>query len=211
MPEKVQKLGWKFDMFKFGVFAKTILIAFVVSTGAVANNEEDGHDLFRRGLYEEAIGHWEMAAKQGDADAAYRLSVEYSNAIVVKRDMKKAFDYLQQAANDDHPAGLQDLASLYDEGIFFVKQDRERAAQLYLKAARLGNSAAMFNAASILERGEAGVAQDRIEAYKYYVLSRDAGFYPLAVEALMDLSAVMSPDELAEAEIRAEQFKPALK
>ena len=55
------------------------------------------------------------------------------------------------------------------------------------------------------------VAQDRIEAYKYYVLSRDAGFYPLAVEALMDLSAVMSPDELAEAEIRAEQFKPALK
>ena len=69
----------------------------------------------------------------------------------------------------------------------------------------------MFNAASILERGEAGVAQDRIEAYKYYVLSRDAGFYPLAVEALMDLSAVMSPDELAEAEIRAEQFKPALK
>ena len=75
----------------------------------------------------------------------------------------------------------------------------------------MGNSAAMFNAASILEIGEAGVAQDRVEAYKYYVLSRDAGFYPLAVEALMDISSQMTPEEIAEAEMRAEQFLKASK
>jgi hypothetical protein len=69
----------------------------------------------------------------------------------------------------------------------------------------------MFNAASILEIGEAGVAQDRVEAYKYYVLSRDAGFYPLAVEALMDISSQMTPEEIAEAEMRAEQFLKASK
>ena len=98
------------------------------------------------------------------------------------------------------------MGSLYDEGMFGYEQDREKAAKFYLRAAAMGNSAAMFNAASILELGEAGVAQDRVEAYKYYVLSRDAGFYPFAVEALMGLSAVMTPEQIAEAEMRAEQF-----
>ena len=188
------------------VFTRTLLFMLTLSASAFAYSEEEGQDMFQRGLYEEAILHWKKAVKAGDAGAAYRLSVEYSNANVVKRDLRLAFDYLEVAAAGDDPRGLQDLGSLYDEGIFGFKQDREKAAQLYLRAAAMGNSAAMFNAASILEIGEAGVAQDRVEAYKYYVLSRDAGFYPLAVEALMDISSQMTPEEIAEAEMRAEQF-----
>ena len=189
-----------------GVVARTFLLTFALSAPALAYSEEEGQDMFRRGLYEEAILHWKQAAKAGDAGAAYRLSVEYSNANVVKRDMQLALEFLEVSVDGNDPRGLQDMGSLYDEGMFGYEQDREKAAKFYLRAAAMGNSAAMFNAASILELGEAGVAQDRVEAYKYYVLSRDAGFYPFAVEALMGLSAVMTPEQIAEAEMRAEQF-----
>ncbi len=193
------------------IFARTLLLTLIPFASAFAYSEEEGQDMFRRGLYEEAILHWKEAVNAGDVGAAYRLSVEYSNANVVERDLRLAFDYLEVAAAGDDPRGLQDLGALYDEGIYGFKQDREKAAQLYLRAASMGNSAAMFNAASILEIGEAGVTQDLIEAYKYYVLSRDAGFYPLAVEALMDISSQMTPEEIAEAEMRAEQFLEASK
>ena len=194
-----------------GVFTRTFLLTFALSASALAYSEEEGQVMFQRGLYEEAILHWKKAAEAGDAGAAYRLSVEYSNAIVVKRDMQLALDYLEASVEGNDPRGLQDMGSLYDEGIFGYEQDLEKAAQFYLRAAAMGNSAAMFNAAAILELGEAGVEQDRVEAYKFYVLSRDAGFYPLAVKALENITAVMTPEEIAEAEIRAEQFLKANK
>ena len=74
--------------------------------------------MFQRGLYEEAILHWKKAAKAGDAGASYRLSVEYSNANVVKRDMQLALEYLEASVDGNDPRGLQDMGSLYDEGIF---------------------------------------------------------------------------------------------
>ena len=162
-----------------GVVARTFLLTFALSAPALAYSEEEGQDMFRRGLYEEAIQHWKKAAKAGDAGASYRLSVEYSNANVVKRDMQLALEYLEASVEGDDPRGLQDMGSLYDEGIFGYERNPKKAAQFYLRAAAMGNSAAMFNAAAILELGEAGVTQDRVEAYKYYVLSRDGGVLSL--------------------------------
>ena len=38
-----------------GVFAQTFLLSFALSAPALAYSEEEGQDMFRRGLYEEAI------------------------------------------------------------------------------------------------------------------------------------------------------------
>ena len=79
-----------------------------------------------------------------------------------------------------------------------VAQDRERAA-------KVGMPAAVFNIASMPQTGE-GVAQDKIEAYKFYLLSRYLGFAPFACKAFEELGTMMSPDQLAAAESRADIF-----
>ncbi|MGB1117999.1 MAG: tetratricopeptide repeat protein [Parvibaculales bacterium] len=193
---------------------KTLTTATLFSTlmllapPALALSEREGQDIYQRGLYLEAIEYWKKAAAAGDAGSAYRLSEEYFDAKIVGRDIELAIQYLMQAAEKNEPRALTDLASMYDYGTG-VPQDRKRAAELYLRAAKLGMPAAMFNIASMLETGE-GVAQDKIEAYKFYLLSRDLGFAPFARKALEELGTMMSPEQVAAAESRADNFIPGL-
>ena len=179
-----------------------------LATPALALSEREGQDIYQRGMYLEAIEYWKKAAAAGDAGSAYRLSEEYFDAKIVGRDIELAIRYLMQAADKCDLRALTDLASMYDYGTG-VPQDRKRAAELYLRAAKLGMSAAMFNIASMLETGE-GVAQDKIEAYKFYLLSRDLGFAPFARKALEELGNMMSPEQVAAAESRADNFIPGL-
>ncbi|MEC7163639.1 MAG: tetratricopeptide repeat protein [Pseudomonadota bacterium] len=177
-------------------------------TPALALSEREGQDIYQRGIYLEAIEYWKKAAAAGDAGSAYRLSEEYFDAKTVGRDIESAIRYLMQTADKDDPRALPDLVSMYDYGTG-MPQDRKRAAELYLRAAKLGMPAAMFNIASMLETGE-GVAQDKIEAYKFYLLSRDLGFAPFARKALEELGNMMSPEQVAAAESRADNFIPGL-
>lgn len=179
-----------------------------LATPTFALSEREGQDIYQRGLYLEALEYWKKAAAAGDAGSAYRLSEEYFDAKIVGRDIELAIRYLMQAAEKDEPRALTDLASMYDYGTG-VAQERARAAELYLRAAKLGMPAAMFNIASMLETGE-GVAQDKIEAYKFYLLSRELGFTPFARKALEELGNEMSPEQVAAAESRADNFIPGL-
>ncbi len=187
----------------------TLFFAFLVLPSlSVAYSEREGLDIYQRGHYQKAIKYWIKAAASGDAGSAYRLSEEYFDAKVVKRDLKLALKYLHQAADKGDPRALTDLASLYDNGIG-VKENRKRAAKLYLRAAKLGIPAAMFNIASMLETGE-GITQNEIEAYKFYLLSKDLGFAPFANKALAVMASNMTPEQLAEAEKRANNFVPGV-
>ena len=137
---------------------KTLTTLFAVAmlalpSSAFALSEREGLDIYQRGLYLEAIEYWKKAAAAGDAGSAYRLSEEYFDAKIVKRDLKLALQYLKQAADGNDARALTDLASMFDYGTG-VKEDRKRAAELYLRAARMGMPAAMFNVASMLETGE---------------------------------------------------------
>ena len=111
-----------------------------------------------------------------------------------------------QVAGKDDPRALPDLLSMYDYGTN-VPQDRKRAAELYFCATKLGMPAAMLNIAPMLEAGE-GVAQDKNEVYKFYLLSGDLAFAPFARRALEELGNMMSPEQVAAAESRADNFNP---
>ena len=113
-----------------GTFAALLLAlaavgAMVSQSGAAepaaeapaAASEATGHDLYRRGYYEEAIAEWTKAADEnGDAGAAFRLGEEYFDAKVVKRDVPTAVKYLTLGAEGGDDRAQQDLATMYDNG-----------------------------------------------------------------------------------------------
>ena len=183
-----------------------VALIFGASCNAIAYSEREGLDIYQRGLYLEAIEYWKKAAAAGDAGSAYRLSEEFFDAKIVKRDLKTALKYLQQAAKANDARALTDLASFYDYGTGVVK-DRKKAAQLYLRAANMGMPAAMFNVASMLETGD-GIKMNKIEAYKFYLLSRELGFAPFANKALEEMAANMDVEQIVEAEDLADNFVP---
>ena len=186
----------------------SLCAAFTVGliSASFAFSEREGLDIYQRGLYQEAIEYWKKAAAAGDAGSAYRLSEEYFDAKIVKRDLKLAYKYLQQAADGNDARAIPDLASLYDYGTG-VPKNRKKAAELYLRAAKMGMPAAMFNIAAMLETGE-GITMDKVEAYKFYLLSRDQGFAPFANKALEEMAADMTVEQIADAEELADNFIP---
>jgi len=184
----------------------TSALVWSATTHVLAFSEREGLDIYQRGHYLEAIEYWKKAAAAGDAGSAYRLSEEYFDAKIIKRDLKTAFKYLQQAAKGNDARAITDLASFYDYGTGVTK-DRKKAAQLYLRAAKMGMPAAMFNVAAMLETGD-GIQMDKVEAYKFYLLSRDKGFAPFANKALEDMASNMTIEQIVEAEDLADNFVP---
>ncbi len=187
-------------------FAVGAVLFGLLMGSAHALSEREGLDIYQRGLYPEAIEYWKKAAANGDAGSAYRLGEEYFDAKVVKRDLGLALQYLMQAAAADDARAIGELASFYDYGTG-VKEDRKKASELYMRAAMMGYPAAMFNIAAMLETGD-HISVDKIEAYKYYLLARDQGFGPFASKALQEMAANMTVEQIAEAELRADNFVP---
>ena len=112
----------------------TTLFAVALFAGpsfAFALSEREGLDIYQRGLYLEAIDYWKKAAAAGDAGSAYRLSEEYFDAKIVKRDLKLALQYLKHAARMGMPAAMFNVASMLETGEG-IMMDKVEAYKYYL-------------------------------------------------------------------------------
>lgn len=182
-------------------------------------DESLAEDMYRRGLYTEALDEWRRAATAGDRDAAYRLGIEYLDGkpLVVQRDAAEGAKWIAQSAEANDARAQFELASLYEYGRG-VPLDLAEAGRWYLKAAERGHVQAQYNVATMLETGE-GLAQDRLEALKFYILAGKEGFRGVALDemgrvdsnapdALDNLRRALPADEVREAERRAAAFEP---
>ena len=70
----------------------------------------------------------------------------------VKQDFAKAFDYYQMAAGQNDPIALNNLGSLYFNGIG-TEANAKKAIEMFSKAAELGNDNAATNLAFIYLKG----------------------------------------------------------
>jgi uncharacterized protein len=169
-------------------------------------SEATGHDLYRRGHYEEAIEEWTKAADRGDAGAAFRLGEEYFDAKVVERDIGQAVKYLKLGADGGDDRAQHDLATLYDNG-WGVEASIEEAAKWYLAAAQQGSAVAQYNIATMYQSG-AGVEQNIETAYMYFLLAIEGGFPHFATTELANISKEMTAQQIKDATVRARQFAP---
>lgn len=168
--------------------------------------EAGGQDLYRRGLYPEALAVWEAAADAGDAGAAYKVGATYMDGQAVPIDLDAAHQWLERAAAMGEPRAMGDLGGAYDWGIG-VEPDRAKAAEWYLRGAERGHPASQYNAAVFLEEGEV-VEQDLVRAYMYYTLADLNGFPKYPAEAIEALTPKLTNDQIKRAIDAARAFEP---
>lgn len=106
-------------------------------------------------------------ADEGNLQAQLLLGYSYlygENGL--KPDYDKAFEYYGKAALQNDPAGLNNLGSLYYNGIG-VQRSPAKAAILFQKAADQGNAEAAVNIGFMLISGN-GAKQDKAAAMNYF-------------------------------------------
>ncbi len=137
-------------------------------------NYKKGKSLYDNGNYSKAVEYFEMAAKQGLADAQYNLGVCYYYGDGVAEDEKKAVEYFEMAAKQ----GLADAQ--YNLGVCYyygngVAVDYKKAVEYFEMAAKQGYAAAQYNLGACYENGD-GVAEDEKKAVEYYELAAKQGY-----------------------------------
>ena len=180
--------------------------AIAAAVAAAPRTEEGGFDLYRRGLYPEAMMVWEEAAEAGDAGAAYRVGAALMDGQAVPMDLVGAHAWLNRAAEMGEPRAMGDLGAAYDWGVG-VERDHDAAARWYLLAAERGHAASQYNIAVLYEEG-ASVDRDIERAYMFYVLADRNGFPKYPAEAIERLTPELSNAQLKRAMDGARAFVP---
>ena len=132
-----------------------------------------------------AVAAIAAAARQGYADALVWCGQAYlygQHGFEINFDAAR--DYLEQAADEDHPAALTLLSRMYRNGRG-VPKDASAAFRLTLQAAEAGFPAAQFEAAVALREGN-GIQVDKNKALSLLRQASDAG-YPEAQRMMANL------------------------
>ena len=116
---------------------------------------DEAYGAFQRGYYLEAMDKALARAQKGDAAAQTLVAEMFASGLGVKRNVKDAaFWYEQAAKGGDANAQYQFALLLMDGGI--VKLDKARADAMMMKAAEGGNKYAQFNIAQLLVAKQKG-------------------------------------------------------
>ena len=150
-----------------------------------------------------------VRAAKGDAGAQLKLGVMYEKGWSVKQDHAYSAHWYRQAAEQGSPEAQSFLGLMYAEGKG-VPRDHAEAVRWFRKAAGQGytNAQSMLG---ILYYEPQDAPRDYVEAYMWTNLaaSRASGDDRKRAAGLLDrLAAIMTPQQIAEAQRRAREWKP---
>ncbi|MBQ3772005.1 MAG: sel1 repeat family protein, partial [Bacteroidaceae bacterium] len=113
--------------------------------------------------------------KNDKATYLYQLGARYYwGDDNTERDLDKAIEYLQKAADMGHD-NAQNLLGICFETGEGVEQNHEKAIELYTKASKQGNEYAPYNLARYYGKGE-GIEQDYEKAVELYTEAARRGY-----------------------------------
>jgi TPR repeat protein len=121
-----------------------------------------------------AMADHEEAARRGNADALFELSVLTATGQGAPTDEARSRALLEQAADAGHPRALYNLAAEHATGRGRPR-DSARALELYLAAGEKGNGRAAFTAGVMMLTGD-GSLPDPARAARAFSLAEDLGF-----------------------------------
>ena len=159
--------------------------------------------------YAEAVRWYRRAADQGHATAQNNLGEAYRHGEGVPEDDAEAIRWYRLAAEQGYAGAQNSLGVRYAEGEG-VPQDYAEAVRWYRRAADQGHATAQNSLGVMYARGE-GVPQNRVAAHMWLSLAAarsSGGEREWGLVALDNLAAQMTPDQIAEAERLAREWKP---
>ena len=170
-----------------------------------ADKAKDGIAAYGRGDYATAVKLWEPPADHGDAISQTSLGYMYDAGKGVPRDYVKAVKWYRLAAEQGEIMAQNNLGRMYELG-HGVPQDYAEAVKWYRLAAERGFGQAQSDLGRMYAFGY-GVAQDYVQAHMWFNLAAaekevDAVHYRDVV------AAKMTPDQIAEAQRLAREWKP---
>ena len=125
----------------------------------------------------------------------------------MEEDDSEALRWFRLAADQGFAAAQHNLAVAHANGLGGVAQDPAEAVRWFRLAAQQGHAAAQGNLGIAYSNG-LGVMRDAVEAVRWFRLAAERG-YGAAEFALVDLEAIMTLEELEEAERRADEWREA--
>ena len=145
------------------------------------------------------------SAEEGHASAQYTLGLLYDGGVGVPQDYRQAKEWFEKAAKQGHAGAQADLGTLYLQGEG-APQSAQMALFWFSQAAEQGDVLAFAKLGWMYAQGR-GVLQDFIQAHKWYNLAAAQG-EQRAAEARDALAKQMTPDQIAEAQKLAREWKP---
>lgn len=138
-------------------------------------------------LEKQKVIFYKAAAQQGDTEAQFNLGSCYHQGKGVKRNEKKAFKYLQMAADKDHQDAHVLLNSIVNSLLEEKNSNKNQKKQVELLTffANKGNAMALFKLAGLYVYGEF-VEQDLSKATSFFKRAAEKG-HPDAKECVMAL------------------------
>ncbi len=182
------------------------LFAGVVTAHAAELSE--GYKAIQRRDYETALVIFRQLAAQGNAAAQYNLGVIYDKGLGVAQNYKAAVKWYRKAAAQGNASAQYNLGAMYGNGLG-VRQDYGEAMRWYEMAADQGNAAAQYNLGIMYDSG-LGVTQDYVQAHIWYNIAAARGLKTSRKNRDL-IAKSMSPEQIAEAQRLAREWKPKKK
>ena len=153
----------------------------------------------------EAVKWYRKAADQNDASAQHDLGMAYYLGEGVEKDMTEAVKWCRRAADQNDAYAQCLLGACYGDGDG-VEKNAAESVKWYRRAAEQNQATAQYNLANCYARG-IGVPIDYVEAYKWFNLATAQGERN-AKKGCDIMAAMMTPDQIAEAQRRSFAFVP---
>lgn len=141
-----------------------------------------------------------FAASADPGDADFDQGYEAFTA----RDYKTTLTLWHKAAEMGHMRAQNGLGVLYRDGDA-GEPDKKRAAYWFGRSAENGYAFAMYSLAILYRDGD-GVARNDVEAHMWFDLSSALNFDPKAALQRDLIAKRMTPEQVAEAERRAQEW-----
>lgn len=188
------------------ILAGIAIATMLLASAAVTSPFDDGQAADRRGDYAEALKLYRLAADQGDAKAQVNIGEIYNLGLGVPKDAAEAVKWFRLAGEQGNARAQNYLGIMYRDGEG-VAQDYTEAAKWYRLQAEQGKAHAQFQIGTMFGNGQ-GVPQDYVLAHMWFNLSAGQGTAG-AAEYRDTAASRMTPDQIAEAQRLARDWKPA--